>query len=94
MTLGDEEARARRSQKSILERKAPPTFYFLIEMRERHYWVTHKVLPLLSISLYLVLALVSFLYLILGLVMQTEKSVDMLLRGQNPSVEVILHLAI
>lgn len=43
VTLGDEEARARRCQKSILERKAPPTFYFLIEMRERHYWVTHKV---------------------------------------------------
>ncbi|TXG53506.1 hypothetical protein EZV62_022675 [Acer yangbiense] len=60
VTLGDEEARARRCQKSILERKAPPTFYFLIEMRERHYWVTHK----------------------------TEKSVDMLLRGQNPSVEI------
>uniref|UniRef100_A0A0E0MKN4 AAA+ ATPase domain-containing protein n=1 Tax=Oryza punctata TaxID=4537 RepID=A0A0E0MKN4_ORYPU len=42
VTLGDEEARARRSQKSILERKAPPTFPFLIEMRERHYWVTHR----------------------------------------------------
>jgi stage III sporulation protein SpoIIIAA len=37
VTLGDDEARARRSQKSILERKAPPTFPFLIEMRERHY---------------------------------------------------------
>jgi hypothetical protein len=43
VTLGDDEARARRSQKSILERKAPPTFPFLIEMRERHYWVTHRV---------------------------------------------------
>lgn len=43
VTLGDEEARARRCQKSILERKSPATFYFLIEMRERHYWVTHKV---------------------------------------------------
>ncbi|KAK8934679.1 hypothetical protein KSP39_PZI014540 [Platanthera zijinensis] len=42
VTLGDEEARARRSQKSILERKAPPTFPFLIEMRERNYWVTHR----------------------------------------------------
>ncbi|XP_009114808.2 uncharacterized protein ycf45 isoform X1 [Brassica rapa] len=60
VTLGDEEARARRSQKSILERKAPPTFYFLIEMRERDYWIAH----------------------------QTEKSVDMLLRGRNPMVEV------
>ncbi|KAL0696133.1 hypothetical protein Bca4012_063313 [Brassica carinata] len=60
VTLGDEEARARRSQKSILERKTPPTFYFLIEMRERDYWIAH----------------------------QTEKSVDMLLRGRNPMVEV------
>ncbi|RWW01992.1 hypothetical protein BHE74_00048882, partial [Ensete ventricosum] len=42
VTLGDDEARARRSQKSILERKAPPTFPFLIEMRERNYWVTHR----------------------------------------------------
>ncbi|XP_038718654.1 uncharacterized protein ycf45 isoform X2 [Tripterygium wilfordii] len=60
VTLGDEEARSRRTQKSILERKASPTFYFLIEMRERHCWVTH----------------------------QTEKSVDMLLRGRRPFVEV------
>ncbi|XP_008808964.1 uncharacterized protein ycf45 [Phoenix dactylifera] len=42
VTLGDDEARARRSQKSILERKAPPTFPFLIEMRERNYWVAHR----------------------------------------------------
>lgn len=60
VTLGDDEARARRSQKSILERKAPPTFPFLIEMRERNYWVTHR----------------------------TERSVDMLLHGKKPLVEV------
>ncbi|OVA19141.1 AAA+ ATPase domain [Macleaya cordata] len=42
VTLGDDEARARRCQKSILERKGPPTFPFLIEMRERNYWVTHR----------------------------------------------------
>ncbi|KAM3255378.1 hypothetical protein ACQJBY_048594 [Aegilops geniculata] len=60
VTLGDEEARARRTKKSILERKAPPTFPFLIEMRERHYWVTHR----------------------------TERSVDMLLHGKKPLVEV------
>lgn len=60
VTLGDDEARARRTQKSILERKAPPTFPFLIEMRERHYWVTHR----------------------------TERSVDMLLHGKKPLVEV------
>lgn len=33
--LGDEEAKRRRSQKAILERKAPPTFDILIEIRER-----------------------------------------------------------
>lgn len=43
VTLSDEEARARRTQKTIMERKAPPTFPFLIEMRERDYWVTHRV---------------------------------------------------
>ncbi|KAJ9676434.1 hypothetical protein PVL29_025116 [Vitis rotundifolia] len=60
VTLGDAEARARRCQKSILERKALPTFPFLIEMRERHYWVTHW----------------------------TERSVDMLLHGKRPLVEL------
>ncbi|KAL2325359.1 hypothetical protein Fmac_024417 [Flemingia macrophylla] len=42
VTLGDAEARARNCQKTILERKAPPTFDFLIEMRDRHYWLTHQ----------------------------------------------------
>ncbi|XP_068653367.1 uncharacterized protein ycf45 [Aristolochia californica] len=60
VTLGDDEARARGSQKSILERKAPPTFPFLIEMRERSNWVTHR----------------------------TERSIDMLLHGKKPLVEV------
>ncbi|XP_027365970.1 uncharacterized protein ycf45 [Abrus precatorius] len=60
VTLGDAEARARNCQKTILERKTPPTFDFLIEMRDRHYWLTH----------------------------QTDKSVDMLLRGKSPQVEV------
>ncbi|KMZ67777.1 Single-stranded nucleic acid binding R3H domain-containing protein [Zostera marina] len=60
VTLGDDEARARRSQKTILERKAPPTFPFLIEMRERNYWITHR----------------------------TERSVDMLLHGKKPLVEI------
>jgi hypothetical protein len=32
VTLGDEEARRRRTQKSILERKAPPTFDVLVEI--------------------------------------------------------------
>lgn len=43
VTLGDEEARNRGTQKSVLERKAPPTFPLLIEMRERAFWVTHWV---------------------------------------------------
>ncbi|KAK4258404.1 hypothetical protein QN277_007859 [Acacia crassicarpa] len=60
VTLGDTEARFRNCQKTVLERKAPPTFDFLIEMRDRHYWITH----------------------------QTDKSVDLLLRGKNPQVEV------
>ncbi|KAB1211022.1 hypothetical protein CJ030_MR6G018116 [Morella rubra] len=60
VTLGDDEARARNCKKTVLERQAAPTFHFLIEMRDRHYWITH----------------------------QTEKSVDMLLRGKNPQVEV------
>lgn len=33
--LGDEEAKRRRTQKAVLERKAPPTFDILIEIRER-----------------------------------------------------------
>ncbi|KAL4427852.1 hypothetical protein ABPG75_001941 [Micractinium tetrahymenae] len=43
VTLGDDEARSRGTQKSVLERKAPPTFPLVIEMRERAYWVTHWV---------------------------------------------------
>jgi len=33
VTLGDEEARRRRTQKSILERKAPPTFDVVVEIK-------------------------------------------------------------
>ena len=33
VTLGDEEARRRRTQKSILERKAPPTFDVIVEIQ-------------------------------------------------------------
>ena len=32
VTLGDEEARRRRTQKSVLERKAPPTFDVMVEI--------------------------------------------------------------
>jgi len=36
VTLGDEEARRRHTQKSILERKAPPTFDIVVEIQERY----------------------------------------------------------
>ena len=41
VTLGDDEARRRGSQKSILERKAPPTFEVAVEMQERQKWTVH-----------------------------------------------------
>ncbi|CAM6122419.1 unnamed protein product [Calypogeia fissa] len=60
VTLGDEEARSRGTQKSVLERKAPSTFPILIEMHERSHWVAH----------------------------QTDRSVDALLHGRRPMVEI------
>jgi stage III sporulation protein SpoIIIAA len=42
VTLGDEEARRRGSQKTVLERKAPPTFQIAVEMWERQKWVVHE----------------------------------------------------
>src|SRR5579871_4093163 len=36
VTLGDEEARRRGTQKTVLERKQPPTFDVLVEQEERH----------------------------------------------------------
>lgn len=41
VTLGDDEARRRGSQKSVLERKAPPTFEIAVEMVARTRWVVH-----------------------------------------------------
>jgi len=35
VTLSDEEARRRRTQKTVLERKAPPTFNVMIEIQQR-----------------------------------------------------------
>ena len=60
VTLGDDEARARGTQKSVLERVAPPTFPLVVEMRERALWVAHW----------------------------TEDSVDALLHGKTPIVQV------
>ncbi|KAG6435207.1 hypothetical protein SASPL_100077 [Salvia splendens] len=42
VVLGDQEARTRNCKKSVIERRADPTFPFLIEMRERHNWVVHR----------------------------------------------------
>jgi stage III sporulation protein SpoIIIAA len=42
VTLGDDEARRRGSQKSVLERKALPTFEIAVEMQERQKWVVHS----------------------------------------------------
>ncbi len=48
VTLGDEEARRRGTRKTVLERKAPPTFEVLVEIQERdrlavHHDVAHVV---------------------------------------------------
>lgn len=42
VTLSDEEARRRGTQKSILERKAPPTFDVLVEIQDRHRVAVHN----------------------------------------------------
>jgi stage III sporulation protein SpoIIIAA len=42
VTLGDEEARRRRTQKSVLERKAPPTFDVVVEIQSRDRVMVHS----------------------------------------------------
>jgi len=41
VTLSDEEARRRGTQKTVLERRAPPTFDVLIEIRDRYHLLVH-----------------------------------------------------
>ena len=41
VTLGDDEARRRRSQKTVLERAAEPTFPVAVEMHSRDRWAVH-----------------------------------------------------
>ena len=41
VTLGDEEAKRRGSSKSILERKAPPTFEVAVEIHDAKTWIIH-----------------------------------------------------
>jgi stage III sporulation protein SpoIIIAA len=61
VTLSDEEARRRGTQKSILERKGPPAFQLAIEINERFLWTIHE---------------------------KVEISVDYLLQGQQPKLQV------
>jgi hypothetical protein len=42
VTLGDEEARKRGTQKTILERKAPPTFDVVIEIQDKNTLAIHE----------------------------------------------------
>jgi stage III sporulation protein SpoIIIAA len=42
VTLGDDEARRRRTQKSVLERKAPPTFDVIVEIIDRDHILVHE----------------------------------------------------
>ena len=42
VTLSDEEAKRRRTQKTISERKAPPTFDILIEIKDRNRFIVHN----------------------------------------------------
>ncbi len=42
VTLGDEEARRRGTQKTVVERKAPPTFDVLVEQEERNLVGVHR----------------------------------------------------
>lgn len=42
VTLGDDEAKRRGTQKSILERKTLPAFQIAIELHERYSWVIHE----------------------------------------------------
>jgi hypothetical protein len=42
VTLSDEEARRRGTQKSVLERKAPPTFTVLVEIQDRDRVAIHR----------------------------------------------------
>jgi stage III sporulation protein SpoIIIAA len=41
VTLSDDEARRRGTQKTVLERRAPPTFDILVEIQDRHHVAVH-----------------------------------------------------
>lgn len=61
VTLSDEEAKRRGTQKSILERKAPPSFSVMVEIQERDRFAVYQ---------------------------DVAESVDSVLRGSDPDVEI------
>jgi stage III sporulation protein SpoIIIAA len=61
VTLSDDEAKRRGTQKSILERKAYPAFQLAVEINERNSWIVHE---------------------------NVEESVDLLLQGQQPILQI------
>nr|YP_009028783.1 hypothetical protein [Asterionellopsis glacialis]AGH28332.1 hypothetical protein [Asterionellopsis glacialis] len=42
VTLSDDEAKRRKTQKSVLERKASPAFEIIIEINEQNFWTIHE----------------------------------------------------
>lgn len=42
VTLSDDEAKRRKTQKSILERKASPAFEVIIEINDQNFWTIHE----------------------------------------------------
>ncbi len=42
VTLSDDEARRRGTQKTVLERRAPPTFHVLVEIQTRNHLIVHE----------------------------------------------------
>ena len=61
VTLSDDEAKRRGTQKSILERKAYPAFQLAVEINKRNSWIVHE---------------------------NVEESVDLLLQGQQPILQI------
>lgn len=96
MTLGDEEARKRKVQKTILERKGPPTFTCAVEMMSKTECRVHHRLdasvdailagilfspPLLQFHLF-------FAFTFLGELLQCNEESLLLVSGKSPLIEV------
>lgn len=75
VTLSDEEAKRRRTQKTISERKAPPTFDILIEIKDRNRFIVHSDLAQ------------SVDELLKGFTPQTEER----LRGMDGKIEISMN---